>query len=204
MIEDELIVLWQSSPKHEQIKFEKSRLMLEVQSSLDRFDKAVNRRDYIEIGAAIFVAIPLFAYQIYHQSNYVAKLGALWIVMYCFYVIYKLLVAKKSKPEESDSYINYLKQSKTYLERQRNLLENIIYWYILPSLPGVVIMVTGMLELYRKSWQEIIGIKHLWILSLLIVVTTISAYVINKRAVKRQINPRIKKLDELIHLMENE
>ena len=202
MIEDELIVLWQSSPKHEQIKFEKSRLILEVQSSLDRFDKAVNRRDYIEIGAAIFVVIPLFVYEIYRQPNYVAKLGALWIIIYCFYVIYKLLVAKKSKPEESGSYIDYLKQSKTYLERQKNLLDNIVYWYILPSLPGVVIMVTGILELYRKSWKEIVGVKHLWLLLLLIVAITIFGYLLNKRAVKKGIMPRIKKMDELISLME--
>ncbi|WP_431121431.1 hypothetical protein [Flagellimonas flava] len=204
MIENELIQIWQSSPKHERIKFEKSKLMLDVQSSLDRLDRAIRFRDFIEIGAAIFVVIPIFGYQIYNQPNILAKFGAVWIVVYCLYVIYKLLNVKKSKPEESGSYMEYLKQSKTYLERQKSLLDSVVYWYILPSLPGVIIMVTGILELYRKSWKEVIGIKHLWILLLLIIAITIFAYLMNKRAVKKELVPRLKKVDELIRLMEED
>lgn len=204
MIENELIQIWQSSPKHERIKFEKSRLMLDVQSSLDRLDRAIRFRDFTEIGAAIFIVIPIFGYQIYNQPNILAKFGAVWIVVYCLYVIYKLLNVKKSKPKESGSYMEYLKQSKTYLERQKRLLDSVIYWYILPSLPGVIIMVMGILELYRKSWKEIIGIKHLWILLLLIIAITLFAYLMNKRAVKKELVPRLKKVDELIRLMEEE
>ena len=202
MMEDELIALWQSSPRHEQIKFEKSRLILEVQSSLDKFNKAIYRRDFIEIGAAIFIVIPVFTYEAYRQPNSLTKLGAIWIVIYCFFVIYKLLKVKRRKPKDSDSYLDYLKKSKTYLEKQKNLLNKVILWYILPSLPGVIIMVTGLQELYLKSWKEIMGIKHLWILLLLVIATTIFAYFINKRAVKKELIPRLKTIEGLIRLME--
>ncbi|MEO0572346.1 MAG: hypothetical protein AAF039_11630 [Bacteroidota bacterium] len=202
MIENELIALWQSSPKHEQIKFERSKLMLEVQDKLDSFDRAVKRRDWIEIGAAIFIVVPLFAYETYRQPNYLTKFGAIWIIMYCFYVTYRLLKAKKNKPQENCSYLEYLKQSKGYLEKQKNLLQNVTYWYILPALIGAIIMLTGMSDLLNKSWQEIIRIKKLWKMLPIMILITVFIDQINKRAVKKELLPRIKKVNELIHLME--
>lgn len=203
MMEDELIALWQSSPKHERIKFEKSRLMLEVQSSLNRFNKAINRRDYIEIGGAIFLVIPLFAYEAYRQPNYITKLGALWIILYCLFVIYKLLKAKRKKPTENCSYLEYLKQSKHHLERQKNLLDNVSYWYILPALIGALIMLTGMSDLVNKTWQEIIRIKRLWKVLPAMAFITVFIHLLNKWSVKKQIVPRINRVEELIRLMED-
>ena len=38
MIEDELIKIWQSSSNQERVKFEKSKLMIELQLSLKRLN----------------------------------------------------------------------------------------------------------------------------------------------------------------------
>jgi len=203
MIENELIALWQSSPKHERIKFEKSKLMLDVQSKLDSFDRAVNRRDFLEIGTAI-VIIPLFAYQVYNQPNYLAKFGATWIVVYVVYVIYRLLDAKKNKPKEMSSYLEYLKQCKKYLERQKKLLDSVLYWYVLPCLMGCAIMMTGMLDLLNTSWYEIIRMRKVWIAVSSFTIIGVFVPRLNKRAVKKELLPRIKKVNELIRLMEEE
>jgi hypothetical protein len=203
MIENELIALWQSSPKHERIKFEKSKLMLDVQSKLDSFDRAVNRRDFLEIGTAI-VIIPLFAYQVYNQPNYLAKFGATWIVVYVVYVIYRLLDAKKNKPKEVSSYLEYLKQCKKYLERQKKLLDSVLYWYVLPCLMGCAIMMTGMLDLLNTSWYEIIRMRKVWIAVSSFTIIGVFVPRLNKRAVKKELLPRIKKVNELIRLMEEE
>jgi hypothetical protein len=203
MIENELIALWQSSPKHERIKFEKSKLMLDVQSKLDSFDRAVNRRDFLEIGTAI-VIIPLFAYQVYNQPNYLAKFGATWIVVYVVYVIYRLLDAKKNKPKEVSSYLEYLKQCKKYLERQKKLLDSVLYWYVLPCLMGCAIMMTGMLDLLNKSWYEIIRMRKVWIAVSSFTIIGVFVPRLNKWAVKKELLPRIKKVNELIRLMEEE
>jgi len=40
-MEEELIKIWQSSPNQERIKFERSRLMMDVQSSMDDFNKKI-------------------------------------------------------------------------------------------------------------------------------------------------------------------
>lgn len=203
MMEDELIALWQSSPKHEQIKFEKSRLMLEVQASMNRFDKAIRFRDWLEIGMAL-VLLPLFSYQVYVQPNYLAKFAAIWIVLVIVFIVYKLLRARKNKPSEEDSYLEYLKKERVYIIKQKNLLENVLYWAVIPMLVGFFSFLAGSLGVFNKSWQEVIRIKKVWIGLLAGIATTVSIPLLNKWSVKREINPRIKKLDELIHLMESE
>jgi len=203
MIEEELFRIWQSSPNHERIKFERSKLMLEVQSKLDSFDRAVKRRDWIEMGAA-GIMIPIFAYETYRQPNFLAKIGAFWIILYLAFVVFKLLNTKTTKPKEVGSYLEYLKQNKTYLEGQRNMLDTVLYWYILPALIGALIMMTGILDLFAKSWREIIGMKKLWMA--LPVFSGISVFIlwINKRAVKKELNPRIEKVDELLKLLDQD
>ncbi|WP_420399893.1 hypothetical protein [Flagellimonas sp.] len=203
MIEDELIQIWQSSPKHERIKFEKSRLLLDVQNRLDSFDRAVKIRDTVEISVAILMT-PLFLYQVYRQPNVLAKIGAIWIVAYILFVVYKLLKVKKEKPSEATSYLEYLKQSKIYLEKQKRLIESVLYWYILPGLMGCTIFLIGSLDLLNKTWQEIIKIKKVWVGLSAFTGVGAFTYWLNKRGVKKEFIPRLKKVDELIRLMEEE
>ncbi|TMU56730.1 hypothetical protein [Flagellimonas algicola] len=203
MIENELIQIWQSSPKHERIKFEKSKLMLDVQTKLNSFDRAVKRRDFVEISAAILMT-PLFLYQVYRQPNILAKIGAFWIAVYCGYVIYKLLKVKKTKPSETSTYLDYLKESKDYLEKQKKLLESILYWYILPGLTGCTIFLIGSLDLPNKTWQEIIKIKKVWVGLSAFTAVGVFTYWLNKRGVKKEFIPRLKKVNELIRLMEED
>jgi hypothetical protein len=202
MMEDELIALWQSSPKHEQIKFEKSRLMLELQASMNRFDMAIKFRDWLEIGTAL-VLLPIISYQVYVQPNYLAKFAALWIVLVIVFLVHKLLRARKNKPSEVDSYLEYLKNERVYLIKQKNLLENVLYWAVIPILVGFFSFLAGSLGVFNKSWQEVIRIKKVWIGLIAAIATTVTIPLLNKWSVKREINPRIKKLDELIHLMES-
>ena len=202
-MEDELIALWQSSPKHEQIKFEKSRLMLEVQASMNRFDKAIKFRDWLEIGTAL-VLLPLFSYQVYVQPIYLAKLAALWTVLVIVFIVYKLIMARKNKPSKVDSYLEHLKKERVYLIKQKTLLENVLYWAVIPMLVGFFSFLAGSLGVFNKSWQEVTRIKKVWIALLAAIATTVTIPLLNKWSVKREINPRIKKLDELIHRMESE
>ncbi|MEM9648535.1 MAG: hypothetical protein AAF969_08640 [Bacteroidota bacterium] len=203
MIENELIQIWQSSPKHERIKFEKSKLMLDVQSKLNSFDRAVKRRDFIEIGVAL-VMIPFFLYQVYKQPNALAKFGAICIVAYILFVVYKLLKVKKEKPSESSSYLEYLKESKSYLEKQMRLIDTVLYWYILPGLIGCTIMMVGILDLVNKPWQEIIRIKKIWMALSIFTAVGVFTFWLNKRGVKKEFIPRLEKVDKLIRLMEEE
>lgn len=151
MIEDELITIWQSSPKVEQIKFEKSRLIIDLQSSLDSFHKAVKYRDLREIIPAI-VMIPLLAHATYTTPHTLSKIGAALGTIWCIYVIFRLTKAKKHKPSAfSENYISYLNKTREYLIVQKQLLDTVLYWYILPSCTGIILFFLGFIVIPENT-----------------------------------------------------
>lgn len=195
-MEDELIKIWQSSPNQEQIKFEKSKLIIDVQSSLDRLHKAIKYRDLMETVPAILL-IPMFAYQVYAIPFMLSKIASIWIVLWIAYVVFRLRRAKKNKPGAfTESYINYLHESKKYLLVQKNLLDNIFYWYISPGLFGVILFIIG------ASLGGRFGFLKLLFIIVGVICLGIGVYFLNKRAVKRELDPRLRKIDELIKVME--
>ena len=170
---------------------------------MDSFNRGVKRRDLIEISTAIIMS-PIFAYLAYWLPNVLAKIGAGLIAIWCLYVIYKLLRVKRTRPIESNSYLEYIKESKEYLERQKGLLDKIIYWYILPGLMGCVMVMIGQLDLFSMPWQSVLKNKIMWRSLSVFIGVGVFTYWLNKKAIKKEFIPRLKKVDELIYLMEKD
>jgi hypothetical protein len=195
MIEDELVRIWQSSPNQERVKFEKSRLMIEVQSSMDHFHKQVKYRDLRE-QIAVIIVIPFFAYAAYSIPHLLTKLASVLIIGWAVYVFFRLRNAKKHKPGAfTETYIEYLYKTRAYLQIQKQLMDSVVYWYILPGMLLVILFLMGFIGIPGKAR----GIMKVSIANALLAVVT---YFLNKRSVKRQIMPRLEKVDQLIKVME--
>lgn len=191
-MKDELIKIWQSSPNQERIKFERSKLMLEIRSSLDQFHKSIKYRDLIETVPAIFL-IPLFVHIAYTIPFTLSKIGAIWIVLGIVYILIRLQKAKKQKPGDlTETYRDYLIKSKEYLNVQKKLLDTVLYWYFMPTAFGIVLFFIGAVKEIQELLLKLGGL----------IVLGMVVYLLNKRAVKKQITPRMKKIDELIQVME--
>ena len=191
MIEDELIKIWQSSSNEERIKFEKSKLMIELQSSLDRLNRRWKFGVRVEIVAA-FIAIPIFAFITYWIPYTTSKIASVLIIIYVVFVITRLISIKKFKPSDlEENYLKYLKKSKAYLEAQGNLIETYKYWGSLPLYPIIFLFVIDFWEIPSK--RVIIVILFLNMVGLHIL-----TYFLQKRKVKNEINPRIDSVDVLI------
>jgi uncharacterized membrane protein len=192
MMEDELIKIWQSSPKVEQVKFEKSRLMLDLQSSLNRLQRSWKFMELREIIVALIV-IPFFIHRAYIADEILIKIGSIWIVLSGIYIITRLTSVKKYKPNISkETYLDYLFKSKEYLSIQKKLLSTVLYWYFLPCAIGILLVFVGSIENMQKLSLNILGLIGLGAI----------IYFLNKRAVKKTIQPRLEKIDELIKVME--
>jgi hypothetical protein len=191
MMEEELIKIWQSSPNQERIKFEKSRLIIDVQSSMDHFHKKIKYRDLRELIAAIIV-IPIFAYITYAIPFMLSKIASVLTIAWAIYIIIHLRNARKHKPSAfSEAYLEYLYKTKDYLTIQKQLLDSVLYWYIFPGITLTMLFVIG------------IGVPaKIMRMAILNVVLAVATYVLNKRAVKKQIMPRLLKVNELISMME--
>ncbi|MEX0287960.1 MAG: hypothetical protein AB3N14_02530 [Flavobacteriaceae bacterium] len=192
MMEDELITIWQSSPNEERLKFEKSRFIIDLQSSLDRLQRSWKYMEWRELIAALIV-IPVFGYKAFTFPDLLAKLGAIWIVFATLYISFRLLRIRKYKPSAfTESYLDYLHKTKQYLEIQKKLLNSVMYWYFSP-------IAFGLLLLFINDYESVP--KFLLNIGVLVIMGVI-VYYLNKRAAQKSIEPKLKKIDELIALLE--
>jgi hypothetical protein len=197
MIEDELVKIWQSSPNQERVKFEKSRLMIDVQSTLDHLHKKIKYRDLSE-QIAVLIISPVFAYYAYRIPYTLTKIASVLIILWGIYVIIRLRKAKKHKPGAfTETYLEYLHKSREYLSIQKQLLDSVIYWYILPGTALLFLFLMGFIGVPGKS-------NYIIRTSIGNVVVAVAIYFLNKRAVKIQLLPRLEKIDALIKVMEKE
>ncbi len=194
-MEDELIKIWQSSPKTEQIKFEKSRLMLDMQSSLDRIHRSWKYMLIRETLASV-ITIPIFAYVAFTHPFTLTRIGSALIVLSVIYIIFRLFSIDRQKPNNySESYLDYIYKAKEVLNAQKKALNNVIYWYILPIYPGLIFFLLGFVHIPEK-------INLILSVFLTTILINIGIHFLNKWAAKKQFTPRLKKIDELIQTME--
>ncbi|MBM1104949.1 hypothetical protein JQC67_02245 [Aurantibacter crassamenti] len=195
MIEDELINIWQSSPQVEQVKFEKSRLMLNLESSLSRFLRFVKYRILIDQIAAISM-IPAFLFGIYFIPPILSKIASFLIVIWAIWYALQLSKTKQSKPESVTlNYLEYLKKNKDYMIYLKKTIVKSMYSYALLALPAYFLSIAGV------YFDGIINLSFVIKLIILGVAGHIGAYIYSIWEVKK-ISEQIKKIDELIKVME--
>ncbi|SDN15436.1 hypothetical protein [Kriegella aquimaris] len=190
MIEDELIKIWQSSSNQERVKFEKSKLMIELQSSLGRLHRWWKYMELFEVALAIFgVLVGVFV--IFKVPFVVLKIAIALIVILAIYLIIKYKGVRRFKPSDlEENYLDYLKKNRQYLEVQKKFLKTYLYWGILPVYP---IMILANIAVWEK-----VPIHFIVFNNVAAILVGIYGYFLNKKRVKNEIDPRIVRVDELI------
>jgi len=197
-MEDELIKIWQSSPEQEQIKFEKSRLILEMQSSLNRFHRFVKYRVLIDQIGTITM-IPVLLFSIYIVPPILVKIASFLIVIWVIWYMLQLIEAKRREPESVTlNYLEYLKKNRDYMIYLKKTIVKSMYSYALLALPAYFLSIAGV------YFDGIINLAFFIKLILVGVVGHIGAYIYSRWEVKKIDAPRLKKIDELIEVMEEE
>lgn len=198
MIEDELVKIWQSSPNQERIKFEKSRLMINVQSSMDRLHRFVKYRDLMDTIPAIII-IPVFASYTFIVPFILTKIASGFIALWAIYLIIRLRKAKKNKPGAmTGTYLEYLQKNRRFLMDQKAMMDTILYWAIIPLITLVSLFFIGFfIGRPGPPIKRAIALGGNIVLGIVV-------YLMNKWAVKKQIMPKLEKVEELIKVMERE
>jgi len=114
------------------------------------------------------------------------------------YLIIKYRGIKKFKPSDlEENYLNYLKKNKEYLQAQKKFLKTYYYWGILPVYPIMILFNISIWEKIPKNFTAIL---------ILINIATIGigvyGYFLNKKRIKKEITPRIDRVNELIKKLE--
>ena len=192
MIEQELINIWKSSPEEEQVKFEKSRLMIDVKSNLDRFHKAMKWL-YLREALGAFIAIPAFTYFVFDAPHIISKVGALLICIWAFYILYVIKKTRKLIASEySVDFLLFLNKTKAYLELQMKLRHNIFFWYALPFMVFCYLFMLGFILEKEDPLIFLIGAAGYCL------IIAYAIHVMNRRSANKFVKPKLEKVTDLI------
>ena len=220
MLAQELKEIWKNSSQAEKIKFETSRLLIDLNAKMNRMEKVIKRRDVREIAASVF-GILLFGYFTYEIPFPMTKIACVLSMVWFGYLIYKL---KKNKNQKHSNDLaiplnEQLVNQKENLQKEANLLNTVLYWYVLPPLFANLLFILGFGDPAAYDWHPFIIEKllegnMLYILPISIKMKMVyitgsllfNVFVIwiNKRAVRKGINPIIKDIERMQAQLESD
>ncbi|MCD6011670.1 MAG: hypothetical protein K0Q79_1532 [Flavipsychrobacter sp.] len=187
MSEQELKDYWKQYASKDTVSLNNEHLTQELNVCLKKFEHDISTRNRRETIVAIAL-IPCFILLAWVMPSALSKAGAVLLVLFCLFVILMLKKIQARKPTDiSLPVLNYLRQYKEYLEKERKLINNVAIWYITPAMIGCSLFVIGMQKYWLVGANIFIGII---------------IYYLNRNAVKEYFDPLISRVMANINMLE--
>lgn len=189
MLENELKNIWKNSSKEELVKFNKSKLILDLDSKLENFDKKMKIRNRaVQFGSIIFVIIG-FTIVFFWEPELLTKIACLLSLPMAILQLYLIKKVKKYKVDDYSLPLKeFLLKRQQYLIKERKLFDTILYWNILPFILIFTLFILG----------ESLSGTDLIINILLYTSVLVIGFLGSKRVVKKRFDPLIKKVEASI------
>ncbi|MEP5613381.1 MAG: hypothetical protein ABJP45_14100 [Cyclobacteriaceae bacterium] len=211
MLDKELKDIWRNSSQKEKIKFDLSRLLIDLNTKMEHLEKTIRRRDFREITACV-IGFFLFGYFAYEIPFPITKAACIFAMFYFLYVVYRIKKAERKDSESglSLSFRDQLVSRKIHLTRQADLLNSVLYWYVLPPFIMNIVFILGLGDPTVYHWEP--RLLHLLplttpekIKTIIILALFYSLIVwLNKRAVQKTLNPAIQEVKRVLKELEND
>jgi len=114
----------------------------EVRKGADKFYRRIRRRNAVEYVACVVVVVAFTSY-VFNLPHVLQKVGSAMIVLATFYVAWQLHRRASAEPPEKAGTMPLMAFARAQMLRQRDALRSIFWWYILPFIPGLVVMTVG-------------------------------------------------------------
>lgn len=114
----------------------------DVRAGAGKFYRFVWWRNFVEYAACVVVVIS-FTWYVFTLPMMLQRVGSAMIVVATFYVAWQLHRRASATPPEKAGTMPIYHFVRTQLVRQRDALRTVFSWYILPFLPGLVVLVIG-------------------------------------------------------------
>lgn len=133
-----LQALWQSQPRGEH-----AMSVAEVRERARRLERRVARRNQREFIAAVVVVFG-YGWILWRVPFAMARIGAGLIIAATIFICYRLHVHGSAASLRTDLGMkSSLEFYRVQLERQRDLLYSVWRWYMLPFVPGFLVLLIG-------------------------------------------------------------
>ena len=114
----------------------------EVRKGAGKFYRYVKRRNMVEYAACVFVVVT-FTWYIFTLPHVLQRVGSALIVLATLYVAWQLHRRASAVAPEQAGTMPLMLFARAQMVRQRDALRSILWWYILPFVPGMVVMISG-------------------------------------------------------------
>jgi len=114
----------------------------DVRKGANKFYRYVKWRNAVEYAACVIVVIAFGAY-VFTLPHPLQKIGSALVVVATFYVAWQLHRRASAEPPEKAGTMPILVFTRGQLVRQRDALRSIFWWYMLPFLPGLALVLLG-------------------------------------------------------------
>jgi hypothetical protein len=118
----------------------------ELQNRMGRFERTIRRRNLREYIAAALVT-GIFGYYGWRFPTLLLRIGCGLIVAGTAYVVYQLHHRAAARSAPADMGLrNCIDFQRSELKRQRDALNAVWSWYLLPFLPGMGVFLLGLFQ----------------------------------------------------------
>jgi len=141
---------WQSSVTEAQ-----PPTMDEVRKSVGKFYRRVWWRNAIEYAACVFV-VGNFSWNAFTLEHVLQRIGSVMIVIGTLFVAWQLHRRASAVHPGTAGTMPIMDFVRFQLVRQRDALASVLWWYLLPFVPGMVAIVAGSMALRAEEGQAAI------------------------------------------------
>lgn len=211
MLEQELKEIWKNSSNTEKIKFDLSRLLIDLNDNINSLEKAILKRDRVDFATAL-ISIPVFGYITYIIPFPITKVGVILAMIGFIWSIIKRRSHKKNKlPIQLNlSFREQLENQKTNMLQEVKLLDTVLYWFLIPSFIPFAISIIGLGDPTEYGWSntilnQVLPMPLTYKIANLIfaVIICIVIFWANKRVIRKTLKPHIKDIDKVIHQLDH-
>ena len=212
MLEQELKEIWRNSSETERIKFDLSKLMIELNDKINKFERAFRRRDREELITAA-ISIPIFGCIAYLIPFPITKVGVILAMIGFIWGVYERRNHRKRQAPINPilSFREQLEHQKNNMHREVKRYHTVLYWFLIPGFIPYAISILGLDDPREYGWSntilnQLLPMPFIYKIGYLVfaAVIFIAIYWVHKRIIRKQFIPLIEDIDKVMHQLEHE
>jgi CubicO group peptidase (beta-lactamase class C family) len=192
---EDLQKAWQSQDASAKVAINTGVLMKEVRRNQRQFRATIFWRDVREVGVAAFL-IWLFLHWGIRDHNWSLYLVAFSCFFVGAFIIVDRLIQYQRRPVVSENLLTCAESSLAQVNHQIWLLKNVFWWYLLPIEIGLGVFIA--VQAWHERQAGLPGIVGLAVYALVCGLTCWGTYWLNQFAVRKDLEPRRRKLETLL------
>ena len=125
---DDLKQDWQQAIETQSTPDSLTEVIDMIEQQTTKIDKEIKRRDFLEIGIAVFL-IPVWLWTLLNSASTMQSIGLIIAIVACMYIPYRLISAKKVDTKKSSSVKDFLVQEKQKIQQQKQMLASLVNFF---------------------------------------------------------------------------